>query len=248
MTWWFGDAAGALVIAPAIILWARRSTSAPGAEWTERAAVYAGAAAIGLVLFSPLVTHSATTSPLGFLAILPLTWAALRCNQRDTATAALILSGFRGPGDYVVVSVADTGSGMPDHVLARAFDPFFTTKGPGKGSGLGLSMVHGFVKQVGGAATIESVPANGTTVRLYLQRAIGQPDMRWPVAPAELPQPVRSLRILVVDDDDSVRSLAKEMLEEMGHDAADAPVGGRRWSISRRVAPAICCWLTSRCR
>jgi CheY-like chemotaxis protein len=134
-------------------------------------------------------------------------------------------AGDLAPGDYVVVSVSDTGSGMPDHVLARAFEPFFTTKGPGKGSGLGLSMVHGFVKQVGGTATIDSVPANGTTVRLYLQRALSQPDMRWQVAPAEHPQPVRSLSILVVDDDDSVRSLAKEMLEEMGHDVADAASG-----------------------
>ena len=125
----------------------------------------------------------------------------------------------------MVVSVADTGSGMPDHVLARAFDPFFTTKGPGKGSGLGLSMVHGFAKQVGGTATIESVLANGTTVRLYLQRAISQPAVRWQVASAELPQPVRSLRILVVDDDDSVRNLTKEMLQEMGHDVADVASG-----------------------
>jgi signal transduction histidine kinase/ActR/RegA family two-component response regulator len=460
MTWWFGDAAGALVIAPAIILWVRDwAKPATRGERIERAAVYAGAAAIGLVLFSPAITPAATTSPLGFLAILPLTWAALRCNQRDTATAALILSGFavwgtssgagpfassslndafllllmfmistsipslalsadvvmrkrleanlrlthndldrrvqertaalaatqqelnqaqkmealghltggvahdfnnlltavlgslelamkqvsdtrllrlltaasqaaqrgaalttqmrafsrrqdvamtaidtnaiiRGmqellhrmigplvrisldfeddlwpamadsaqlemallnlavnardamplggelivqtrrvsgappgqaadlaPGDYVMVSVADTGSGMPDHVRARAFDPFFTTKGPGKGSGLGLSMVHGFAKQVGGTASIESVPANGTTVRLYLQRAVGLPDVPRQVASANLSRPAKHLRILVVDDDDSVRTLTKDMLQEMGHDVADAASG-----------------------
>jgi CheY-like chemotaxis protein len=129
------------------------------------------------------------------------------------------------PGDYVMVSVADTGSGMPDHVRARAFDPFFTTKGPGKGSGLGLSMVHGFAKQVGGTATIESVPANGTTVRLYLQRAVGLPDVPRQVASANLSRPAKHLRILVVDDDDSVRTLTKDMLQEMGHDVADAASG-----------------------
>ena len=86
-------------------------------------------------------------------------------------------------------------------------------------------MVHGFAKQVGGTATIESVLANGTTVRLYLQRAISQLAVRWQVASAGLPPPVHSLSILVVDDDDSARTLTKEMLQEMGHDVADVASG-----------------------
>ena len=138
-------------------------------------------------------------------------------------------------GDYVVVSVSDTGSGMPDHVLAKAFDPFFTTKGPTKGSGLGLSMVYGFARQVGGTAVIESTLGKGTTVKLYLPRALGQPDMRPQDAAAAEP-PAGGLRILVVDDDESVRALAKEMLEEMGHEVTAAPAGGRHWSYSRRDA------------
>ena len=85
-------------------------------------------------------------------------------------------------------------------------------------------MVHGFAKQVGGTATIESVPSNGTTVRLYLQRAISQPDMRWQVASAGLPPPVRSLRILVVDDDDSLRNVWRKKC-------------WRRWAMTWQMPP-----------
>jgi signal transduction histidine kinase len=74
-------------------------------------------------------------------------------------------------GDYVMVSVSDTGQGMPEEVQARAFEPFFTTKGAGKGTGLGLSMVYGFATQAGGTVTIDSLPGTGTTVSLYLPRA-----------------------------------------------------------------------------
>ena len=76
-----------------------------------------------------------------------------------------------GAGDYVVLSVADTGSGMSPAVLARVFEPFFTTKDVGQGSGLGLPMVYGFARQSGGFAAIESAEGRGTTVRLYLPRA-----------------------------------------------------------------------------
>ena len=459
MTWWFGDVAGALVVTPVITLWAaphglRLITKR---EWLDGAIAYASAGVIGLIAFSPLVTQATTVRPLGFLAILPLTWAALRCNQRETATVALILSCFavwgtllgsgpfadtslndsfllllmfmistsvpslalsadvamrkrieanlklaraaldqqvheqatalaatrqelnqaqkmealgqltggiahdfnnlltavlgslelvikqvsdarilrllttathaaeRGaaltaqmlafarrrevatkpvdtnaliqgmqellhrmigplvrisldleadlwpaladpaqlemallnlavnardamplggdlivqtrrisgptpanatdlaPGDYVLVSVGDTGSGMSNDVVAKAFDPFFTTKGPGKGSGLGLSMVYGFAKQVGGIATIESVLGQGTTVHLYLRRAAALPETGQTASVGMLP--AASLRILVVDDDDTVRGLAKEILEEMGHQVVDAASG-----------------------
>jgi signal transduction histidine kinase len=83
----------------------------------------------------------------------------------------LIASTDLPPGDYFEISVSDNGQGMATDVVGRAFDPFFTTKPVGQGSGLGLSQVHGFARQSGGTATIESVPATGTTVRIFLPRA-----------------------------------------------------------------------------
>jgi PAS domain S-box-containing protein len=95
VTWWLGDAAGALVVTPVIVLWAQSDWRAFNfRELRAMAAVLASAVAVGLVAFSPLVPRSEYTSPLGFLAILPLVWAALRCGPRDTATVALILTGF----------------------------------------------------------------------------------------------------------------------------------------------------------
>ena len=460
MTWWLGDTAGALVITPVFTLWAVTAELpfATTREWVATAVAYATAGAVGLITFSPLITQTGTARPLAFLAILPLAWAALHGNQRDTATVAVILSGFavwgtlrgggpfadnnlndsfllllmfmistslpslalsadvamrkrveanlqrahaaldqqvreqatalaatrqelnqaqkmealgqltggvahdfnnlltavlgslelalkqvsdarvqrllttathaaergaqltakmlafarrrevatkavdtnalitgmqellhrmigplirisldleaglapaladpaqlemallnlavnardamplggdliiqtrkishqtsdRAPselatGDYVVVSVGDTGSGMPDDVMAKAFDPFFTTKGPGKGSGLGLSMVYGFVRLIGGTATIESTFGKGTTIHLWLRRAVASPEMHQIATVGA--RSVEKLRILVVDDDDAVRGLAKEMLEEMGHAVVEATSG-----------------------
>ena len=120
------------------------------------------------------------------------------------------------PGDYVVLSVADTGSGMSDDVRARAFEPFFTTKEVGKGSGLGLSMVYGVVRQSGGGVEIESVVGVGTTIRVYLPRADAQPE-------AALPDPIMpdenefaGVRLLLVDDDPAVREVTGLMLRELG--------------------------------
>jgi len=92
LTWWLGDAAGALVVTPALVLWAR--TSWRGTRWRDAMAVLVCAVAVGLIAFSPLLPRTDYTSPLGFLAILPLLWAALRCGPRETATVALILTGF----------------------------------------------------------------------------------------------------------------------------------------------------------
>lgn len=129
-------------------------------------------------------------------------------------------------GDYVMVSVADDGSGMSDEVLARVFEPFFTTKAVGKGSGLGLSQVYGLAKQSGGAVTIETTIGRGTTIRIFLPRAADNPQTETlPVAPISLtPRP--DTTILVVDDDDAVRAVTSGILIDLGYRVIEAGSGG----------------------
>jgi CheY-like chemotaxis protein len=120
-------------------------------------------------------------------------------------------------GDYVRLSVADTGSGMAPEVVARVFEPFFTTKGVGKGSGLGLSMVYGFAKQSGGTVRIESAPGRGTTVQLYLPRTTRMPARAEHVPPRPMPRAERPATVLIVEDEEDVRQLVAESLEEFGY-------------------------------
>ncbi len=127
------------------------------------------------------------------------------------------------PGDYVVVSITDTGCGMAPEIVDRAFEPFFTTKDVGHGTGLGLSQVYGFVKQSGGHIKIYSQPGEGTTVRIYLPRLDGVADQ----APAAEPhgtvaRDARLETILVVEDDVGVRLNTREMLEELGYRTVEA--------------------------
>jgi nitrogen-specific signal transduction histidine kinase/CheY-like chemotaxis protein len=130
------------------------------------------------------------------------------------------------PGDYVVLSVGDTGTGMPPEVLDRVLEPFFTTKAVGKGTGLGLSMVHGFVTQSGGEMRIESRPGTGTTISLWLPRAVvaAEPEER----PTALPRTAvtgRGCSLLLVDDDALARLATAAALREMGHEVAEARDG-----------------------
>jgi PAS domain S-box-containing protein len=121
-------------------------------------------------------------------------------------------------GDYVVLSVSDDGMGMPAHVIARAFEPFFTTKPIGQGTGLGLSMVYGFVKQAGGHVRIHSQAGKGTTVSLYLPRDLTETAAA-PTAVASRPASHAGTgeTILVVEDEDSVRAVIVSVLEELGY-------------------------------
>jgi len=120
------------------------------------------------------------------------------------------------PGDYVVLAVTDTGSGMAPDVAARAFEPFFTTKPLGQGTGLGLSMIYGFAKQSGGHVTICSEPGHGTTVRLYLPRAAEAAT-----AAGDAPGAGGAQRghetVLAVEDDADVRQVATGLLEDLGY-------------------------------
>jgi len=118
-------------------------------------------------------------------------------------------------GQYVMIAVSDTGCGMTPEVREQAFDPFFSTKPEGKGSGLGLSMVYGFVKQSGGHVKIESEVGEGTTVRIYLPRSLAPEDSAAvPVQDAVVGGPET---ILVVEDDDGVRATVVDLLSELGY-------------------------------
>jgi signal transduction histidine kinase len=121
-------------------------------------------------------------------------------------------------GQYVMVSVTDTGGGMPADVIDRAFDPFYTTKGVGKGTGLGLSQVYGFVKQSGGHVKIYSETGVGSTVKLYLPRHFGvaAPIEAGP-AMGELPRATGDEIVMVVEDEERVRILSVDSLRELGY-------------------------------
>ncbi len=126
------------------------------------------------------------------------------------------------PGDYVVLSVTDTGCGMPEATITRAFDPFFTTKPIGQGTGLGLSMIYGFSKQSRGHVTIQSEVDNGTTVNLYLPRFAGNLVQDPLVAIQQTPFAQNGETVLIVEDDPAVRVLVSAVLSELGYAFVEA--------------------------
>ncbi|PWB63499.1 MAG: hybrid sensor histidine kinase/response regulator, partial [Bradyrhizobiaceae bacterium] len=140
------------------------------------------------------------------------------------------------PGDYVMLAVADTGSGMSPDVLARVFEPFFTTKEPGRGTGLGLSMVYGFARQSQGHVRIASEVGHGTTVRLYVPRAatVARASEAQPlVVPGARP----GERILVVEDNPAVRQVVTLQLAELGYHVVEAQNGEGALGILERGEP-----------
>jgi len=143
------------------------------------------------------------------------------CNRHldSVFTAAY---GTLKPGDYVELSVSDTGCGIPESLLGRVFDPFFTTKPIGQGTGLGLSMIYGFARQSRGHVTLHSEVGKGTTVSLFLPRFVGEitPDVT--VDPALLPIANRGETVLIVEDDPAVRVLVSQVLSELGYAFVEA--------------------------
>jgi PAS domain S-box-containing protein len=129
------------------------------------------------------------------------------------------------PGQYVLLSISDTGGGMNPETLARAFEPFFTTKAVGQGTGLGLSQVYGFVKQSGGHVKIYSEMNEGTTVKIYLPRSERAPEEVAKQLSAPLPKGSAQETILVVEDDRNVRSSTVESLRELGYRVMEAQDG-----------------------
>ena len=131
------------------------------------------------------------------------------------------------PGEYVVISVTDTGSGMTKEVLAKVFEPFFTTKEVGKGSGLGLSQVLGFAKQSGGGMRIETRVGEGTSVKVYLPRAIAHENAENLDSVARAPSQHRTgAVILLVDDDSAVRDVTGSILRGLGYVVMEVGSGG----------------------
>jgi CheY-like chemotaxis protein len=129
------------------------------------------------------------------------------------------------PGEYAVLEVADTGAGMSAETLKRVFEPFFTTKELGKGSGLGLSMVYGFVKQSGGHVNITSAPQQGTTVQLYFPRSHAEAERTSSESQGQTDLPRGTETVLVVEDNGEVRGTTVEILTSLGYRVLEAANG-----------------------
>ncbi|MFO0606202.1 MAG: PAS domain S-box protein [Polyangiales bacterium] len=139
------------------------------------------------------------------------------------------------PGPCVMLSIADTGCGMPPEVRDRVFEPFFTTKELGKGTGLGLSTVYGIVKQSGGDIRVESEPGRGTTFEVYLPR-VDAPAVDVRPRPVTA-MPTGSEAVLIVEDEDTVRRLAERVLRKAGYDVLAAANGGEALLLSEKHGP-----------
>jgi signal transduction histidine kinase/ActR/RegA family two-component response regulator len=140
-------------------------------------------------------------------------------------------------GQYVAVAVTDTGTGMPPDVVAKAFEPFFTTKEVGRGTGLGLSQIYGYLKQSGGHAKIYSEPGHGTTIKLYFPRHLGAEEARsghLPAAEQSTPRGRVDELILVVEDEPGVRAATTETLRELGYSVVEADDGAIALSVLER--------------
>jgi signal transduction histidine kinase/CheY-like chemotaxis protein len=144
------------------------------------------------------------------------------------------------PGPYVAIEVRDTGTGMPPEVRERAFEPFFTTTGPGQGTGLGLSQVFGFVRQIGGHVAIQSAPGRGTTVTLYLPLGSATDTAVGGTAPPPRIQAHSGIgwSVLVVEDEPAVRAVAVDMLQDAGFAVLAAPDGPTAMALLKEGAQA----------
>ncbi|MBP7371931.1 MAG: PAS domain S-box protein [Opitutaceae bacterium] len=158
---------------------------------------------------------------------------ATYCQQHQEAT----------PGNYVMLAVSDTGHGMPPEVRRRLFEPFFTTKPQGRGTGLGLAMIFGVVKQAGGLIEVYSEVGHGTTFKVYLPR-IEQPVEKLARTPVRDELPRGTETILLVEDDDSVRGLSLSILKRHGYKVLAAPNGGEAFLLAEKRTEPIDLLLT----
>jgi two-component system, cell cycle sensor histidine kinase and response regulator CckA len=185
-------------------------------------------------VFVNLVLNARDAMPLG--GHLTIETANVTLDHQLLAEESLTLD----PGDYVMLRITDTGTGMDDATRARAFEPFFTTKPKGKGTGLGLATVYGIVDQSGGQVSLKSSPGRGTTVRIYLPATNAPRE-------AKVPEVVTTSEdrgtevVLLVEDNDAVRSLAVKALQRRGytvHEARDAEEA-IAWSLQSGVRPQL---------
>lgn len=193
---------------------------------------------IGQVLLN-LVINARDAMPYGG----SLTIATQNVTIDETRAATLDLA---KPGDHVMLAVSDTGIGMQEEELCRIFEPFYTTKGPGKGTGLGLAVVHGIVKQSGGSIEVISVPDAGSTFRIYLplveREQLAKDDKK--STPGSF---AGDETILLVEDEAAVRSYAKFALEDLGYEvieAADGPMAidiaeKRGWEVDLLLTDVV---------
>ncbi|MDB4907595.1 MAG: Blue-light-activated protein [Gemmatimonadetes bacterium] len=142
------------------------------------------------------------------------------------------------PGRHVVISVGDTGQGMTESIRARIFEPFFTTKGPGEGTGLGLAMVYGFIKQSGGHIEVTSEVGQGSTFRIYLPLASEEGVAEAPTV-ASARRPAGNETILLVEDEEAVRRLANRVLQASGYTVLEARNGDEAIALARTYAGRI---------
>jgi len=144
------------------------------------------------------------------------------------------------PGTYTVLSVADTGVGIPAEQHGRVFEPFFTTKPLGKGTGMGLAMVYGIVRNHGGWIDVESEPGQGTTFRVFFPAAEAPPEVRTPPAPAGATEAAAPTgRVLVVDDEELVRDVLSRMLDRLGYEAVTVASGEEAVAYYREAGDQV---------
>ncbi len=180
-----------------------------------------------------LVVNARDAMPDGGLITLSARRQTIGAGEAGYPGPGNFVTGNLAAGDYVALSVTDSGQGMDAETLSRAIEPFFTTKGVGKGTGLGLSMVHGIAAQSGGGLVLHSVEGEGTTAELWLPVAT-QPEPAAPAREPEQPPASRPLEILAVDDDDLVLMNTVALLEDLGHRVFEAHSGREALATLKR--------------
>jgi CheY-like chemotaxis protein/anti-sigma regulatory factor (Ser/Thr protein kinase) len=166
----------------------------------------------------------------------------LAINGRDAMPSGgqLLVRAEAADADHIAIRIIDQGIGMTPEIAQRALEPFFTTKGPGRGTGLGLSMAYGVATAAGGDLRIDSIPGEGTTVTLFLPRVADAGAAKAPPQDAEVaPASVRSVDILLVDDDPEVRQTIADMLRGSGHRVIEAENGPQALLELERSTPAL---------